>query len=185
MISVNDISPQAFNELIEKVDRMEKMMYDYNAKGIKKGIIQGIKIQQVDENGVVLAEFYKNNNGGLQEIFDNSGNLNVKIGSESGSGGNVGGSFILFNDGGANPRVECGISITYDAGIINLRDTNGTARASLYADSNLGPVLALIDEEGHTKTSLTLTSGKINNQPIATQSWVINYVASSMPPSTP
>lgn len=178
MIDVNDINPQVFMELVEKVDRLEKMMYNYDAKGVKRGILQGIKIQEVDENGVILSEIYKNNNGGLIEINDNNGQLNVKIGSENGSGGNIGGSIILFNDGGSNPRTEMGISITYDAGIINLRDTNGIARASLYADSNLGPVLALMDDGGSTKTSLTLNSGKINNQPIATQNYVDNAISS-------
>lgn len=175
-ISVNDINPQLFNELVEKVDKLEKMMYNYDAKGVKKGVLKGIKIQQVTddtETGVVLSEIYKNDNGGLIKVNDINGALNAVIGSESGTGGNVGGSFILYNDGEGNPRVECGISVTYDAGIINLRDSNGIARVSIYADSNFGsPIIGVRGADDTIKSYLTETAGYINKKVIATQEYV-------------
>lgn len=135
---------------------------------------------QTSFNGVVLIENWKNNNGGLTKIFDNSGNLNVKIGSESGTGGNIGGSLILFNDGEENPRAEMGISVTNDAGIINVRDSSGTVRASLYADSNLGPVLAILDETGtDTMSYIAQTEGVINNKKIATWPRMVGDFGSS------
>lgn len=177
IINVNDINPQLFMELVEKVDRLEKMLFNYDAKGVKKGVLKGIKIQQATETvgaepEIILSEIYKNANGGTLKINDINGNLNVALGSESGTGDNIGGTIVIYNDGDSltDRRAEIGISKEYDNGIINLRDASGTAKACLYANSNVGPVMFLFGEQGSaTMSYITPKKGMINNQPIITK----------------
>lgn len=128
-------------------------------------------------NGVKLIQNYKNANGGLMQIYDNNGNLNVKVGSENGTGTNRGGTIILYDDNLALPRLELGISTLYGAGTINLKDSSGIVRVMAYAGSGNGPAIAVLNSSQSPVTYLTETSGAINNQTIATQSWVASYVA--------
>lgn len=127
--------------------------------------------------GYTLSDLYYNSNGGLLQIYDNTGLLNVKLGSENGTGANNGGTLILYNDSATKPRVELGIEKTKDAGAINLKDTNGTVRMAMYA-RNTGtdkPSLIITNSSGTPVSSLTETSGTINNQNIATYNWVASY----------
>lgn len=132
-----------------------------NAGIIKVGILRGIKIQEVSDTGVLLADLYKNANGGLMQIFDINGNLNAKIGSENGTGANRGGTMILYDDNLYLPRVELGISSTYGAGIMDLKDYTGIARVIANAQSNLGPILAVLNSSQLAVSYLTETVGKI------------------------
>lgn len=142
---------------------------------------------KITDNGIKLFDIYKNNNGGSLQLNDVSGNLNVKIASENGTSDNNGGTVILYNDSSNKPRVELGISKSYDSGTINLKDNSGVIRAVLYADGNLGSVVAIRDASGTTKSYLAATEGKINGLSIATESYVrsyvADYVASHMPSS--
>ena len=124
--------------------------------------------QQTTSDGQILIENYKNINGGLTQIFDNNGNLNAKVGCENGTGANKGGTLILYNDNLYLPRVELGISTDYGAGVINLKDNNGVARIAIYADSNVGNGIFVLNSSGSVRSYLTETSGKINNSEIAT-----------------
>lgn len=144
----------------------------FTADEIVGGILKGIKIQQLSSYGAILAELYKNSNGGLVQIFDNDGNLNVKIGSENGTSSNNGGTLILYDDDSGRPRLELGISKTYGSGTINLKDGSGVVRAALYAGGSSGPTLAILNSSGSARTYLTETTGRINGESIATQNWV-------------
>ena len=153
-------------------------------------MLKGIKIQEVDSNnGNILTELYKNENGGLMEIFDTDGNLNVKVGSENGvnNPSNNGGTFILYDDATDKPRVELGIAKSNGSGGINLKDGSGNVRASFYADSESGPVVDIRSSNGWSQTYLAATEGVINGSLIATQNWVEQYVADHayVPPETP
>jgi hypothetical protein len=145
-----------------------------NLGTVTAGDILGVRVRQTTDLGVVLADIYKDTNGGRIKIYDINGLQNVVIGSESGTGDNVGGTFILYNDGDqlTDRRVEAGISTAYDAGIINLRDTNGAARAVVYANSNVGALIGILNSGGSAVTYLRETIGYINSQKIATEAWV-------------
>lgn len=152
----------------------------FTADEIVAGVLKGIKIQEVDSNnGNILTELYKNENGGLMEIFDTDGNLNVKVGSENGinNPSNNGGTFILYDDATDKPRVELGISKSDSSGGINLKDSSGNVRVSMYADSGSGPVVDIRASNGWSQTYLAATEGVINGSLIATQNWVEQYVA--------
>lgn len=190
MLSVNDINPQMINELIEKVDRLEKMLYDYNAKGIKKGVIKGIKVQQVTETvgtepEVVLSEIYKNANGGTIKINDINGNLNIRMGSENGTGNNAGGTIVLLKDCPNEAsedlfkRVVLGILTANDEGAIQLLDTTGYPTITIRAgntSTNAPAQIRMIDSNGITE--INTNSMTVGSEEVATQSWVADYVAS-------
>lgn len=198
MLSVNDINPQMINELVEKVDRLEKMLYDYNAKGIKKGVIKGIKIQQVTETvgtepEVVLSEIFKNANGGTVKINDINGNLNVRIGSENGLANNIGGTIVLLKDCPNKAsedfykRVALGILSATDEGIIQVLDTTGYPTITIRAgntSTNAPAQIRMIDSIGITE--IKTNSITVGSEQVATQSWVADYVASHqyIPPTT-
>ena len=145
-----------------------------NAGLITAGVLRGIQIQEVSDTGALLADLYKNSNGGILDILDIYGNLNAHIGAESGAGANIGGTIKLYNDSIVNPRVELGIDKVYDAGAINLKGSNGIARVAIYAGSSVGNGLFVLNSSGTVKSYITETSGRINNYEIATQSWVNN-----------
>ena len=134
---------------------------------------------KVTENGVPLLLAFMDTYGGKIEVRDANGNMNVKVGSESGTGENKGGTIVLYDDGDGSSyrRVELGISASYSAGVINLRDNNGIARVSLTAQSNIGsPYISINNSNGVPVTFLTETSGRINSELIATHSWVANAI---------
>ena len=142
---------------------------------ITAGILKGVEIQQISDVGNLLLSMYKDTNGGKLAIYDTNGNLNVRLGVEKSGAANSGGTLVLYNDAPANAdpykysRVELGIDGAYGCGVINLKDSNGTVRAALYADSNVGAVLALFDSGGVIKTRLTETDGYINGKKILTE----------------
>lgn len=137
--------------------------------------------QLVTYDGKILIQNWKNARGGVSSIYDNNGMLNVKIGSESGSTDNVGGTFILYSDSPYDDaekskpyrRVEAGIDKTHNAGLLILRDMNGKQRVGIYAEDTAdSAIIGLFDVDGNAVTYLTETTGKINNETIATQEWV-------------
>ena len=130
----------------------------------------------VTNSGNLLAEIFQDTNGGVLKLYDTTGKLNVKIGVESGTETNVGGTLILYNDVpiGSNPvdyqRVEMGTIA--DAGIINLRDVNTKARVSIQADSAAGPYVGIRDSLESLKTYMTETEMFMYTKLVATQEYV-------------
>lgn len=112
-------------------------------------------------NGETLADLYKDSYGGVLELYDKYGNINVKIGVEAGYADNVGGTLVLYNDSWSNPRIELGISNDEDAGVINCRNTFGKVTCALYAGSNLGDggALSLMDGSGGIRILLNANGG--------------------------
>jgi len=137
----------------------------------------------VTDSGNTLAEIFKDTNGGILNLYDLSGNLNVKIGVESGVAGNTGGTLVLFKDvpPGSDPinfrRVELGISSTFDCGAANFRDTSNKVRASIQADSSAGPYIGIRDSAEVMKSYISEFFGKIDNELIATRPWVDIQIA--------
>ena len=121
----------------------------------------------------LLAEIYKDSEGGKMSIYDKNGNLNLSMGVEAGTADNVGGTLGLFNDGSDNMRLILAISKDQDAGIINLLDSNRNIRASIKADdANVGPTFFVLGEDGTVMSYISATKGYINREKIATETWV-------------
>ena len=153
---------------IEDVVRNLKMFF----VDIENSTLTMDGIQRLTKDGKVVIVNTTNDNGGLFEIYDKDGNLNVKAGSENGTSDNVGGTFILYNDGKNNPRVELGTAMDGDYGGINLKDSSGATKVIAYGDDGNGNgVVGIIDNNGA-------------KQRLATEEFVMTYVNEHIP-STP
>ena len=137
-----------------------------------KAILKLVGRQEVKDGNIILLESFKDTNGGKLAIYDNDGNLNVRVGVEGTGADNTGGTLILYNDSETKPRVALGIRENYDSGIMLLYDTNGHGRVYATASQSREGRIYIYDTDGNLKTSLSETSGMINNQAIATQDWV-------------
>lgn len=152
---------------------------------ITAGILRGISVQQISDDGKLLAEMYKDAYGGVMKIYDKEGYLNAKIGVESGAGDNQAGTMILYNDSpySSTPssipfqRVELGI--ISGNGVQNLRDINGKGRVSFYANS-VNPYIGVRNADEILTTYLTHDSGYIDSIPIATiddiEQLILNHI---------
>ena len=145
------------------------------------GLLQGTAIQQVS-GATIFAEFTVDANGGILDINDMNGNPNVRIGSETGGGDNVGGTIGLYNDSLASKRVGIGIDSSYDAGIINLSDSADDVKIALYADGTSGAGIFVLNSVGSVRSYLTEIGGKINYDDIATENWVDNNYGGAIQP---
>lgn len=106
-------------------------------------------IQKITKNGKTIIQNTTNSNGGLFEIYDNDGNLNVKAGSENGTSDNNGGTLILYNDSENNPRVELGIAKNGDFGVANLKNSSGVVKVTAEADDGNGNgIVGVVDSNG-------------------------------------
>ncbi len=142
---------------------------------ITAGILKGVEIQQISDVGSLLLSMYKDTNGGKISIFDNEGNLNLKMGVEGSGGQNVGGTLILYNDSMAKPRVALGTRGLYDSGIMVLYGTNNIGNVYIAADQG-GPCIFLYDNSGQLKSTFTANSGTIGGKNIATTDYVDNAI---------
>ncbi|MBE6067772.1 MAG: hypothetical protein E7211_08780 [Clostridium lundense] len=143
---------------------------------------------QTTSDGKLLIENWKNDNGGVVQIYDNSGNLNVKLGSENGLADNIGGTIVLLKDcpEGSNEdlfkRVALGILSATDEGIMQVLDTTGYPTVTIRAGNTStgeGSQIRMIDTKGITE--IKTDSITVGSETVATQSWVANYVATHMP----
>ena len=129
----------------------------------------------------LLAEIYKDSEGGKIAIYDKNGELNLAMGVEAGTAENVGGTLGLFNDGSDNMRLILAISEDQDAGMINLLDSGGNIRASIKADdANVGPTFFILDEDRSVVSYISATKGYINREKIATEAWVTEMIDEAM-----
>lgn len=132
----------------------------------------------VTNNGLPLFQSYTNDNGGVTLIYDINGNLNAKIGSEEGTGGNRGGTFILYDDSQTEPRIEMGISKNSGSGVIIMRDSVGRPKIHFASDNDgtedslSAPIMGILNDSGSFQTYFTETKGYINSDLVATQPWV-------------
>ena len=125
---------------------------------INGGIIKGVRIQQVDGT-TILADLFKDANGGKLVINDNSGNLNIKLGSENGisNPSNVGGTLILYEDSIDRQRAALAITANTHGGYLTLEDSSDRLRASMMADNvnHTGPHVAMYGTDGISKSWMT------------------------------
>lgn len=131
--------------------------------------------QQVTADGKVLIQNFKNENGGLMQIFNIDGDLDVGIGSNGVGGQNEGGTIILYDKG--KPRVAI-TTIKDGGGVIYLYDGNGNPTIKLNADYGGAGIVV----NGGQSNSIILSAfGNnpaemlLNGQYIATQDWVTQY----------
>lgn len=154
-------------------DSVQKFYIDTDGNLVMDGI------QRITKNGKTIIQNAFNNDGGLFEIFDNNGNLNVSAGSESGSADNTGGTINLYNDDVSKKRVDLGIVKDGDYGVAQVHNSADKVKAGIYgAMPNLfGPGLYIFDDSGGVASYITETGGAINLEPIATRAWVEDYVS--------
>ncbi len=123
-----------------------------------------------------LVKIYDTATGGKIDFYDSNGNLNAKIGGESGKADNTGGTINLYNHAPSGEeseyrRVELGIA--KDAGVLNLLDKNSKVRIQIQAETNIGkPTIAIRDDNENIKTYFTSNEGYINNHIIVTDKWL-------------
>ncbi|MBV4429717.1 hypothetical protein, partial [Clostridium tyrobutyricum] len=91
-------------------------------------------VQKITLNGKTIIENTYNAYGGLNNIYDTNGNLVMKLGVESGTGGNTGATLIGYNKSPDKPRFKLGIAKDGDFGALELLDTNGEVGAVLYGN---------------------------------------------------
>jgi len=143
---------------------------ELSANKITSGLLRGIQVQQIATNGTVLADFYKDTNGGKLTLYDNDGDWNVRLGCEGVGGDNVGGTLVLYNNSEYKQRAAMAIYRNYDSGMLLLYNTNNVT--SVYITAAPTPGITLRDANGETRTKLTINEGIIDNEPIATRNWV-------------
>ena len=122
---------------------------------ITGGTISGVNIQQV--NGTtVLADLYKDINGGKLRINDINGEPNVTIGSKIIPGA-VGGTLALYYGGTNQWRVGLAVNATTHGGYMQLIDNLNVQRVAMEADnvSTGGPIIGCIGTDGVYKTWMT------------------------------
>lgn len=151
-----------------------------NANGIYTGTMTTKKL--VGYNGYTFAEVKDDSYGGKMYVYDSNGYLNAKIGTENGTGGNVGGTLILYKDaveGAENSakRVSLGISCSDGGGIVNVADNSGKDRVVMRG--GLIPNVGVANTSGQVVSYLSETEGRINNYKIATEYYVNNKVQNS------
>lgn len=129
-------------------------------KKIFLGIVIGLILMFSFSVFAAPVDIYNEVRGEVIKLFNADGDVNVKIGAESGTGENTGGTIILYNY--ANKEAESfnrvALSTVNDSGTLQLMDTNGTIN-----------------------TWLTINEGYIGNSRIATEQWLNNngYVKKS------
>lgn len=120
---------------------------------------------QTKSGSAVLMDVYQNANGGELKLFDISGNLNVKIGSESGAGTNAGGTIIVYNDlplGGdeqTKQRVALGANAARDSGFLNVKGSNDTVRVQLEGETAVGVFGMIILRDGFEVEQVRVSAG--------------------------
>lgn len=148
--------------IVDVVNNLKKFFIDTDGNLTMDGV------QQITKNGKVVIENTTDDNGGLNKIYDNDGNLVIKLGAENGDAGNIGGTIVGYNKGEDKQRFAIGISKDRDCGIFNLLDKNGKVKARMYADDGNGNGIAVITDSSSIE------------QILATQTWVEQYVADHM-----
>ena len=129
------------------------------------GTITGAIINQT-YGSTIVNSFKQNAYGGELNQYDNSGNLNVTLGVESGYGNNIGGTLTCFMDGSRAMSIM-GAYKAKSAGFVSLWDANGKARVSIMGINDFdSSSISLRNSAGVEVTTLTETGGMIGTQPI-------------------
>ena len=119
------------------------------------GLIQGAEVQQLN-GATLLADLYKDINGGKLRINDINGDPNVTIGSKI-IPGTVGGTLALYYGGTNQWRVGMAINDITHGGYMYLKDNLNLARAIMEADNQTtgGPLIGCTGTDGAYKTWMT------------------------------
>jgi hypothetical protein len=118
----------------------------------------------------LLSQIYQNATGDIFKVFNKNNQIQVKLGSAGGTGDNIGGTLILYNNDESKPRVSSSIRKDTGSGFLHLQDNNNISRLLISAqqrDNESG--FFLYDKDGNCVTSIRETYGYINNDRIVTQ----------------
>lgn len=147
------------------------------------------RLKITSSNGTIpLLDAFLDQYGGRLDLYDVEGNLNVRTGSEERNGNQKGGIINLYDDGESNIRVQMGALAAYGGnGSLAVYDSSNRAKAGIFAvpGNIISGLIYVNDGSGNTVTSLSASEGRINNELIATQPWVANYVANALANYTP
>lgn len=119
-----------------------------------------------------LLQAFRDVRGGVINLYDINGNLNVRLGSEQSFSNTRGGSLQLFADSSSViPRViiDARQNLDQEGGRVSLFNSDGNKFIVLDTTSNTE---SLIISNGINQTILNAFEGYINGQEIATQDWV-------------
>lgn len=130
------------------------------------GLIQGARLQELN-GATLLADVYKDANGGLLKINDIIGNLNVKLGSESTTGSNIGGCLLLYKDALAQLRCYLGTNKALDYGFLQLYGGNNGIRVNIVGAGGEGAGVYFFDSTETSRSWMTVQSGGIAGHRIA------------------
>ena len=121
-----------------------------------------------------LLNAFKDANGGALNIYDNNGNLNIRIGSEPIGSGNGGGSLQMFTGSSSSTpliELEGGTNVVNNGGIMRLRNLSGNASMVISATAP-GPYITLFS--GSDRLNIDNTGIEINGENVATMEWVLS-----------
>lgn len=186
VINVNNISPQLIQGLIDRIDVLEKLIYDYDGKGVRKETLNGDRIIAETVNGDrIIAKTVNGDRitGGVIE-----GALLKTINSETDKSGNY--AFlqkqwleVCLN---GNKLMDIGI-VDNDSGnpVIHFYHPNGNSYFTIWGSNSdnfvtIGGFNTEIKGEGHWN----FDNIRVNGDTAATQQWVKDYVTANVS-STP
>lgn len=126
----------------------------------------------ITDNQNLLLDGYRNSAGGVLDIYDIDGNLNVEIGSNRFDADKNGGSLRIYDDNGGSSgqeKIELFIERGTNAGIMRLiNDSSTDAKVLLTANVRPQSMFILADDAGEAQTFLGTEQGFINQSQIVT-----------------
>lgn len=123
----------------------------------------------ITSNQKPLFDGFLDENGGNLKIYDNAGNLNVSIGSNSSLLDTTGGDITIYEDNG-NSRARMYVRRGDDSGELNLYNGHSTLpKINLSANVSNGNMILLYDDDDEVQTTLGIARGEIGGSRIITQ----------------
>jgi len=117
---------------------------------------------------IITTDVYQDTYGGKILIYDAIGNLDIKIGTESGTGANRAGTLVLYDDAPPNSditqyvRVSAGIGSSSGGGLFNLSGSDNKIRATLQASPIIGGGGLLALTNNSQNTTIQISAGGIS-----------------------
>ncbi len=130
-----------------------------------------------DNSQTLVSKIYQNAMGDIFKVFNKNNNLQLKLGSASGTGDNSGGTLILYNNDESKPRVSSSVRADTDSGMLSLQsgDIARLLISGQQKDNQSG--LFLYNQNGKCVTAIRESYGYINNQPIVTQDELVEEIS--------
>lgn len=123
----------------------------------------------ITNNQSPLFDGFLDENGGNLKIYDNIGNINVSIGSNSSLLDTTGGDITIYEDSGT-PRARMFVRRGDNSGELNLYNGNSPLpKINLSSNVSNGNMILLYDDNDNIQTTLGVARGEIGGSRIITQ----------------